>query len=287
MWRAANYLSVGQIYLLDNPLLTEPLRAEHVKPRLLGRWGTTPGLNFLYAHLKGWTGPSEVDCAPAEGTWRAHQVPLPAVREHPRHLRSLEEWMRSYRPAESFDTEGRPVAAVTALVPKAERRMGANPHANGGLLLRPLRLPALPAVPVPPAGATSAETTRLRGQCLRAVFERNAAQRNFRLRGPHETASNRLDAVYQATGKQRQAAIEPVDEYLAREGRVLEVLSEHLCQAWLEGYLLTGRNGMFSCYEAFVHIVDSMVNQHIKWLRVHRGRDVGRRRCRRQRDRCA
>nr|WP_312871413.1 phosphoketolase family protein [Amycolatopsis acididurans] len=484
LWRAANYLTVGQIYLLDNPLLTEPLRAEHVKPRLLGHWGTSPGLNFLYAHFnraivthdlnamfvtgpghggpalfantwlegsypevapevsqdaegmrelfrqfsfpggvpshvapqvpgsiheggelgyslahafgaafdnpdllvacvvgdgeaetgplatswhatkfldpgrdgvvlpilhlngykianptilarlpheeldellrgygyaphyveghepavmhqamaavldevlgeigrikeagsgerprwpmivlrspKGWTGPSEVDGLPVEGTWRAHQVPLPAVREHPHHLRSLEQWLRSYRPEELFDADGRPKAAVTALMPKAERRMGANPHANGGLLLRPLRLPALPAVPVASPGATETEPTRVLGQYLRAVFEDNAEQRNFRLFGPDETASNRLDAVYEATGKQWQAAIEPVDEHLSRDGRVLEVLSEHLCQGWLEGYLLTGRHGLFSCYEAFVHIVDSMVNQHIKWLRVHR-----------------
>ncbi|WAL63285.1 phosphoketolase family protein [Amycolatopsis cynarae] len=485
-WRAANYLTVGQIYLMDNPLLAEGLRAEHVKPRLLGHWGTSPGLNFVYAHLnrlivaqdldmmfvtgpghggpallantwlegsypevapeasadaegmrvlfrefsfpggvpshvapevpgsiheggelgyslahafgaafdnpdlivacvvgdgeaetgplatswhankflnpardgvvlpilhlngfkianptvlarispeeldqllrgygyaphyvegdepermhqlmaatldevlaeirrikdnpdgqrprwpmivlrtpKGWTGPSEVDGRKVEGTWRAHQVPLPAVREHPHHLRALDAWLRSYRPEELFDPTGAPKPEVTALIPRGARRMGANPHANGGLLLQPLRLPdpAAHAVAVPRPGTTSAEPTRVLGEYLREVFELNDTHRNFRLFGPDETASNRLDAVYEATGKDWQAVIEPVDEHLTRDGRVLEVLSEHLCQGWLEGYLLTGRHGLFSCYEAFVHIVDSMVNQHIKWLRVSR-----------------
>ena len=489
-WRAANYLTVGQIYLMGNPLLTEPLVAAQVKPRLLGHWGTSPGLNFVYAHLnrailaheldtifvtgpghggpallastwlegsypalepgisrdaagmgrlfrqfsfpggvpshvapevpgsiheggelgyslahafgaafdnpgllvacvvgdgeaetgplatswhagkfldpvhdgavlpilhlngykianptvlariphdeldqllrgygyapryveghepaamhqmmasaldeviaeiraiqeaarhgtaagrprwpmivlrtpKGWTGPATVDGVPVEGTWRAHQVPLPAVRENPAHLRALEEWLRSYRPEELFDGEGRPVPEVTALIPRRDRRMGANPHANGGLLLRPLDLPSLRdhAVPVAQPGVTVAEPTRVLGRYLRAVFERSAESRNFRLFGPDETASNRLDAVYRATGKGWQAEIEPTDEHLTRDGRVLEVLSEHLCQGWLEGYLLTGRHGLFSCYEAFVHIVDSMVNQHIKWLRSSR-----------------
>ncbi|WP_236790891.1 phosphoketolase [Amycolatopsis sp. GM8] len=486
LWRAANYLSAGQIYLLDNPLLTEPLRPEHIKPRLLGHWGTSPGLNFVYAHLnllisrydldmmfvtgpghggpallantwlegsypevapevtqdaegmrtlfrqfsfpggvpshvapqvpgsiheggelgyslahaygaafdnpdlivacvigdgeaetgplatswhankfldpvhdgavlpilhlngykianptvlariperelddllrgygyapyyvigdepasmhramartldeihteirrvqdrarsgderprwpmivlrspKGWTGPSVVDGQQVEGTWRAHQVPLPAVRENPEHLRALESWLRSYRPEELFDAAGRPRPAVTAVIPRGQRRMGANPHANGGLLLRPLRLPdpAEHDVPVARPGASSAEPTRVLGRYLRDVFARNGS--TFRLFGPDETASNRLDAVYEVTAKAWQAAIEPADEHLATDGRVLEVLSEHLCQGWLEGYLLTGRHGLFSCYEAFVHIVDSMVNQHIKWLRVHR-----------------
>ncbi|KAA9153457.1 phosphoketolase family protein [Amycolatopsis acidicola] len=485
LWRAANYLSAGQIYLLDNPLLTEPLRAEHVKPRLLGHWGTSPGLNFVYAHLnrlisahdvdmmfvtgpghggpallantwlegsypevapeaaqdaegmrtlfrqfsfpggvpshvapqvpgsiheggelgyslahafgaafdnpglvvacvigdgeaetgplatgwhgnkfldpardgavlpvlhlngykianptllaripgeelddllrgygydpyyvsgsdpvamhqamasaleavlagiraiqsgggprpawpmivlrtpKGWTGPSEVDGKPVEGTWRAHQVPLPAVRENPRHLHALEAWLRSYRPEELFDASGAPVAEVTAVIPRGDRRMGANPHANGGLLLKPLRLPDIRAhaVTVKEPGGTGTEPTRVLGRYLRDVFSANDSARDFRLFGPDETASNRLDAVYEATAKAWQEATEPVDEHLARDGRVLEVLSEHQCQGWLEGYLLTGRHGLFSCYEAFVHIVDSMVNQHIKWLRVHR-----------------
>ncbi|MEU5266596.1 phosphoketolase family protein [Amycolatopsis sp. NPDC021455] len=479
LWRAANYLSAGQIYLMANPLLREELRAEHVKPRLLGHWGTSPGLNFVYAHLnrailahdlnamlvtgpghggpallantwlegsyteawpevtrdaagmaelfrqfsfpggvpshvapqvpgsiheggelgyslahafgaafdnpdllvacvvgdgeaetgplatswhankfldpvrdgavlpilhlngykianptllsriapaeldallrgygyepiyvegsdpepmhqamaaaldsavatlaerrgvwpmivlrspKGWTGPSVVDGQPVEGTWRSHQVPLAAVRTNPDHLKQLEEWLRSYRPAELFDESGRPVAEVTAMIPAGRRRMGANPNANGGVLLRPLTLPdtAAHAVAVTAPGATVAEPTRVLGRFLRDVFALNADRANFRLFGPDETASNRLDAVYDVTGKQWQAAVEPVDEHLAHDGRVLEVLSEHLCQGWLEGYLLSGRHGLFSCYEAFVHIVDSMVNQHIKWLGVHR-----------------
>ncbi|TNC24802.1 phosphoketolase family protein [Amycolatopsis alkalitolerans] len=487
LWRAANYLAAGQIYLLDNPLLTEPLRREHIKPRLLGHWGTSPGLNFLYAHLnrlisrhdldmmfvtgpghggpallantwlegsypevkpevtqdfeglrtlfrqfsfpggvpshvapevpgsiheggelgyslahafgaafdnpglivacvigdgeaetgplatswhagkfldpvhdgavlpilhlngykianpavlaripeheldellrgygyapyyvtghepglmhqamaatlddvyaeirriqeqaregvsgrprwpvivlrspKGWTGPSVVDGKQVEGTWRAHQVPLPEVRENPEHLRELERWLRSYRPEELFDSEGRPRPAVTAVIPRGQRRMGANPHANGGLLLRPLLLPdpAAHGVPVPRPGTSSDEPTRVLGRYLKDVFARDG--KTFRLFGPDETASNRLDAVYDVTAKAWQAAIEPVDEHLAGDGRVMEVLSEQLCQGWLEGYLLTGRHGLFSCYEAFAHIVDSMVNQHIKWLRVHR-----------------
>jgi xylulose-5-phosphate/fructose-6-phosphate phosphoketolase len=485
-WRAANYLSVGQIYLLDNPLLREPLRAEHVKPRLLGHWGTTPGLNFVYAHLnrlimqrdldvmyvmgpghggpavlantwlegsyteanpevtrdergmrvlfrqfsfpggvpshvapevpgsiheggelgyslahafgaafdnpelivacvvgdgeaetgplatswhankfldpvrdgavlpilhlngykianptvlaripheeldallrgygwapryvdgsdpermhqemaatvdevvdeirriqdnaragingqrpswpmivlrspKGWTGPSEVDGLPVEDTWRAHQVPLANVRENPAHLAMLEQWMRSYRPEELFDEAGRPIPELAEVMPRDTRRMGANPHANGGLLLRPLMLPDFRefAVEVAKHGGSTSEPTRVLGRFLRELMRRNTA--NFRLFGPDETASNRLDAVYGVTGKQWQAEILPVDEHLARDGRVMEVLSEHLCQGWLEGYLLTGRHGLFSCYEAFIHIVDSMFNQHAKWLKT-------------------
>jgi xylulose-5-phosphate/fructose-6-phosphate phosphoketolase len=219
---------------------------------------------------KGWTGPGEVDGVPVEGTWRAHQVPLPEVREKPEHLRQLERWMRSYRPEELFDAEGRPVADVTALIPRGERRMGANPHANGGLLLRPLDLPDprdYAAVCERP-GATLSEPTRALGRYLRDVMARDVGRGDFRLFGPDETASNRLEAVYEVTDKQWAGEILPVDEHLAGEGRVMEVLSEHLCQGWLEGYLLTGRHGMFSCYEAFVHIVDSMVNQHAKWLKV-------------------
>jgi xylulose-5-phosphate/fructose-6-phosphate phosphoketolase len=487
-WRAANYLSVGQIYLLDNPLLREPLRREHIKPRLLGHWGTTPGLNFLYAHLnrvirargldmmyvigpghggpamlantwlegsysaanpgvprdetgmralfrqfsfpggvpshvapevpgsiheggelgyslahaygaafdnpnlvvacvvgdgeaetgplatswhankfvnpardgavlpilhlngykianptvlariphdeldallrgygytphyvtcdidtdptrahqdmagaieaaldeialtqrdaragdrdrprwpmivlrspKGWTGPSEVDGVQVTGTWRAHQVPLAGVRDNPGHLALLEEWLRSYRPDELFDSHGRPVPELLAQVPDGDARMGANPHANGGLLLRPLALPDFRdyAVEAAQHGGTTSEPTRVLGRFLRDVVAGNTD--NFRIFGPDETASNRLDAVYEVTGKQWQAEILPVDEHLGREGRVVEVLSEHLCQGWLEGYLLTGRHGLFSCYEAFIHIVDSMVNQHAKWLKT-------------------
>jgi xylulose-5-phosphate/fructose-6-phosphate phosphoketolase len=481
-WRAANYLSVGQIYLLSNPLLREPLRPEHVKPRLLGHFGTVPGLNLVYAHLnrairardlnaiyvcgpghggpgvvanaylegtyselyshvtqdeeglrqlfrqfsfpggipshaapetpgsiheggelgyslahafgaaydnpdllvacvvgdgeaetgplatswhcnkflnprtdgavlpilhlngykianptvlaripeeelvsllegygwrpflvsgdepepvhqafaaaldealdwieaakraagrprwplivlrtpKGWTGPKEVDGVPVEGTWRSHQVPVLAARENPDHLRILEEWLRSYRADELFDEHGRLVRELAELPPRGDRRMSANPHANGGVLLRDLVLPDFRdyAVDVPKPGTTSSEATRVLGGFLRDVIARNPD--TFRLFGPDETASNRLDDVYEVTAKVWEAELEPVDEHLAPEGRVVEVLSEHLCQGWLEGYLLTGRHGLFNCYEAFIHIVDSMFNQHAKWLKVTR-----------------
>jgi xylulose-5-phosphate/fructose-6-phosphate phosphoketolase len=488
-WRAANYLSVGQIYLLDNPLLREPLAAEHIKPRLLGHFGTVPGLNLIYVHLnrairerdlsaiyvtgpghggpgvvanaylegtyselyphvsrdqaglrelfrqfsfpggipshaapetpgsiheggelgyalvhafgaafdnpdllvacvvgdgeaetgplaaswhsnkfldaqrdgavlpilhlngykianptvlaripeeelvsllegygwrplvvagdepedvhqafaatleealdeiaaiqraaredrdaarprwpmivlrtpKGWTGPKEVDGLPVEGTWRSHQVPVDGAREDPAHLRVLEKWLRSYRPEELFDDAGRLRAELAALAPAGDRRMSANPHANGGELLRDLVLPDFRdyAVDVPKPAATTNEATRVLGGFLRDVFARNPD--NFRLFGPDETASNRLAAVFEATAKTWVAEIEPVDEHLAPDGRVMEVLSEHLCQGWLEGYLLTGRHGLFNCYEAFIHIVDSMFNQHAKWLKVTQG----------------
>jgi xylulose-5-phosphate/fructose-6-phosphate phosphoketolase len=488
-WRAANYLSVGQIYLLDNPLLTEPLRPEHIKPRLLGHWGTTPGLNLIYAHLnrlirerdlnmiyitgpghggpglvantylegtytelyssitedaagmgrlfkqfsfpggipshvapetpgsiheggelgyslahaygaafdnpdlivacvigdgeaetgplaaswhsnkfldpvtdgavlpilhlngykianptvlaripdaeldslltgygyrvhrvtgdvpdevhqrlatvmdtvideigaiqrharddgdltrprwpvivlktpKGWTGPKVVDGKQVEGTFRAHQVPIPAARTNPEHLRQLEEWMRSYRPEELFGTSGALVPEVALLAPHGDRRMSANPHANGGLLLRELRLPDFRdyAVEVKQPGLEMSEGTRVLGEWLRDVISDNP--RTFRLFGPDETASNRLDAVFEVTDRAFEAEIIPGDDHLAPDGRVVEVLSEHLCQGWLEGYLLTGRHGMFNCYEAFIHIVDSMFNQHAKWLKVTRG----------------
>ncbi|WP_289009560.1 phosphoketolase family protein [uncultured Thermomonospora sp.] len=487
-WRAANYLSAGQIYLLDNPLLREPLQPGHIKPRLLGHWGTTPGLNFCYTHLnrvirtrdqnmiyimgpghggpaavanawlegtysevypevswdetgmarlfrqfsfpggvpshvapetpgsiheggelgyalvhafgaafdnpdlvvacivgdgeaetgplaaawhsnkfldpvrdgavlpilhlngykianptvpariperellalfegygyrpyvvagddpavmhrkmaetldrvmdeiaaiqrnareggnkgrprwpmiilrtpKGWTGPKEVDGVPVEGTWRSHQVPLPGVRENPEHLALLERWLRSYRPWELFDGTGRPVPQVLAQTPRGERRMSANPHANGGLLLRPLRLPDFRdyAVPVDRPATTFAEPTRVLGALLRDVIAANPD--NFRIMGPDETASNRLNAVFEVTDRTWQAERLPTDDHLAPSGRVMEVLSEHLCQGWLEGYLLTGRHGLFNCYEAFIHIVDSMFNQHAKWLKVTR-----------------
>jgi xylulose-5-phosphate/fructose-6-phosphate phosphoketolase len=488
LWRAANYLSVGQIYLLDNPLLRAPLRAEHVKPRLLGHWGTTPGLNFIYAHLnrlirrhdcdmiyvcgpghggpgmvantwlegsyseiypavprnaagmqalfrqfsfpggipshaapetpgsiheggelgyalvhafgaafdnpdlivacvvgdgeaetgplaaswhsgkflnpardgavlpilhlngykianptvlgrladddlqalfrgygydpitvagdepmamhramaaaveqalsqiravqaaarsgrrdtprwpmiilkspKGWTGPKEVDGKKVEGFWRAHQVPIADPRHNPAHLQMLEQWLRSYRPEELFDADGTPAADILAQAPEGARRMGANPHANGGLLKRDLVMPdwRAHAVKVTAPGKAMAEATRVMGQLLAAVMRQNAD--NFRLMGPDETASNRLDAVFEVSDRTWLEAIEPYDVHLARDGRVMEVLSEHLCQGWLEGYLLTGRHGLFSCYEAFIHIVDSMVNQHAKWLKVSRG----------------
>ncbi|MEU3892105.1 phosphoketolase family protein [Streptomyces sp. NPDC029041] len=221
---------------------------------------------------KGWTGPAEVDGEPVEGTWRAHQVPLSGVRDNPEHLRQLESWLRSYRPEELFDAEGRPVADVLACVPEGTRRLGATPYANGGLLIRDLPVPSLDdfAVPVDKPGTTTHEPTRVLGDLLARIMRDTAGRRDFRLVGPDETASNRLQAVYDASGKAWQAGTLPVDEHLDRHGRVMEVLSEHLCQGWLEGYLLTGRHGFFSCYEAFVHIVDSMVNQHIKWLRTSR-----------------
>ncbi|MCX5401394.1 phosphoketolase [Streptomyces sp. NBC_00102] len=221
---------------------------------------------------KGWTGPAEVDGLPVEGTWRAHQVPLSAVRDNPDHLRQLEAWLRSYRPEELFDDAGRPTAQVLATVPEGDLRLGATPYANGGLLLRDLPVPPLDdhAVSVDKPGASSHEPTRVLGRLLEDVMAATSERRDFRLVGPDETASNRLDAVYGATGKGWQGKILPTDEHLARDGRVMEILSEHLCQGWLEGYLLTGRHGLFSSYEAFAHIVDSMVNQHIKWLRTSR-----------------
>jgi xylulose-5-phosphate/fructose-6-phosphate phosphoketolase len=487
-WRAANYLSVGQIYLLDNPLLREPLRIEHVKPRLLGHWGTTPGLNFVYVHMnrviresdlnamyvigpghggpglvasaylegtytetysqvtedeagmrelfrqfsfpggipshvapetpgsiheggelgyslahafgaafdnpdllvccivgdgeaetgplatswhsnkflnpvtdgavlpvlhlngykianptvlaripedelrrlmegygyrprfvtgddpvemhqqmasvldecieeiraiqraaragseterprwpmivlrtpKGWTGPKTVDGNPVEGTHRSHQVPLAKLAENPEHLRALEKWMHSYRPDELFDEEGRLVDELRALSPRGEHRMSANPVSNGGLLLRDLLLPDFRdyAVKVDTPGTTSGEATRVLGELLRDVLTANQRNGNFRIFGPDETESNRLGAVFEVTNRTWVAEVQPNDEQMAADGRVMEVLSEHMCQGWLEGYLLTGRHGLFSCYEAFIHIIDSMFNQHAKWLKV-------------------
>ncbi|MEU2260728.1 phosphoketolase family protein [Streptomyces sp. NPDC019645] len=221
---------------------------------------------------KGWTGPAEVDGHPVEGTWRAHQVPLAGVRDDPAHLRQLERWLRSYRPEELFDEHGSPRPRVLACVPDGDRRLGATPHANGGLLLRDLPVSPLEdfAVPVDKPGSTLHEPTRVLGRLLAQIMKDTENRRDFRLVGPDETASNRLEAVYDVSDKAWQAEFLPTDEHLARDGRVMEILSEHCCQGWLEGYLLTGRHGLFSCYEAFVHIVDSMVNQHIKWLRTSR-----------------
>jgi xylulose-5-phosphate/fructose-6-phosphate phosphoketolase len=219
---------------------------------------------------KGWTGPKEVDGAPVEGTWRAHQVPLADFARKRDHVRLLEEWMKSYRPEELFDENGTLIPELRALAPQGNRRMGANPHANGGLLLKELRLPDFRkyAVEVPQPGTVDAEATRVLGGFLRDVMKMNADRRNFRVFGPDETASNRLDALYDATDKMWEAQFEPLDEHLSEDGRVMEILSEHTCEGWLEGYLLTGRHGLFSCYEAFIHIVDSMFNQHAKWLKV-------------------
>ena len=489
-WRASNYLSVGQIYLLDNPLLREPLRAQHVKPRLLGHWGTSPGLNFIYVHLnriirardvdmiyvtgpghggpallaqtwlegsytdlyphvtrdadgmrrlfkqfsfpggvpshtaaetpgsineggelgyslahaygaafdnpdlvvacvvgdgeaetgplatswhsnkflnpatdgavlpilhlngykianptvlaripraeleelftgygyqpwivegadpeqmhqqmaatldgifdeiaaiqrrarsegvtdrprwpvlilvspKGWTGPKTLDGKRLEGHWRSHQVPFGEARTHPENLRRLDEWLHSYRPEELFDETGRPREELLELSPRGDRRMGANPHANGGLLLKDLRLPDFRAyaVDVPQPGGTVNQATRVLGRLLRDVMKANAEARNFRVMGPDETASNRLDALFEVTNRTWLAEREADDSNLSPDGRVMEILSEHTCQGWLEGYLITGRHGFFSCYEAFIHIVDSMFNQHAKWLNVTR-----------------
>jgi xylulose-5-phosphate/fructose-6-phosphate phosphoketolase len=219
---------------------------------------------------KGWTGPKEVDGLPVEGTWRAHQVPLTNVRDDPRHLVALEAWLRSYRPEELFDADGRPDTGVLAPAPAGDRRMSANPHANGGLLLRDLELPDFRtyAVAVPEPGTTTAEPTRVLGGYLRDVIRANRGV--FRLTGPDETASNRLSAVFEVTDRAWQAEVLGTDEHLGAHGQVMEVLSEHLCQGWLEGYLLTGRHGLFNSYEAFVHIVDAMFNQHAKWLETTR-----------------
>lgn len=217
---------------------------------------------------KGWTGPKKVDGLPVEGTWRAHQVPMEHM-DQPGHLKILERWMKSYRPDRLFDANGKLKDDLAALAPTGHRRLGMNPHANGGELLAPLSLPPFRdfALPVDKPGQSLGEATRVLGQYLRQVFVLNAEAKNFRLFGPDETASNRLDEVYKATKKEWMAARKPTDMNLAADGRVLEILSEHMCQGWLEGYLLTGRHGLFSCYEAFVHIVDSMVNQHAKWIK--------------------
>jgi len=221
---------------------------------------------------KGWTGPKIVDGEPVENTWRAHQVPVTDFASHPEHLKILEDWMRSYRPEELFDQGGKLIQELADLAPQGTRRMGANPHANGGLLLKSLALPDFRdyAVNVLAPGSVDAEATRILGKFLRDVMKQNAATANFRVFGPDETASNRLEALYEATDKTFLEPLLPTDEHLGPNGRVMEVLSEHMCEGWLEGYLLTGRHGFFSCYEAFIHIVDSMFNQHAKWLKVTR-----------------
>jgi xylulose-5-phosphate/fructose-6-phosphate phosphoketolase len=221
---------------------------------------------------KGWTGPKIVDGQPIEGTFRSHQVPLAEVRTNPKHLKLLDEWLRSYRPEELFDAGGKLRAELAELAPRGERRMGANPHANGGLKLCDLRMPDSReyAVRVEAPGATDAEDTRVLGSFLRDLIRLNQRPRNFRLFGPDETNSNRLNAVFEVTERQWTAETIAGDDHLAAEGSVMEVLSEHLCQGWLEGYLLTGRHGLFNSYEAFIHIVDSMFNQHAKWLKVTR-----------------
>jgi xylulose-5-phosphate/fructose-6-phosphate phosphoketolase len=219
---------------------------------------------------KGWTGPKTIDGQKVEGTFRSHQVPLSDPATHPEHLERLEEWLKSYRPQELFDAQGRLKAELAGLAPRGERRMGANPHANGGILLRDLRMPDFRdyAVDVPSPGLRGIGDTRVLGRFLRDVVKLNEEQRNFRVFGPDETLSNGLEALFEVTQRQWNAATDPNDKFLARTGRVMEMLSEHQCEGWLEGYLLTGRHGLFNCYEAFIHIVDSMFNQHAKWLKV-------------------
>ncbi len=226
---------------------------------------------IIFRTPKGWTGPKIVDGKPVEGTWRAHQVPVTDLSK-PEHLKILEDWMKSYQAHELFDKDGRLLPELKELAPQGNRRMGANPHANGGILLKDLVMPDFRdyAVKVTKPGTGIAEATRVLGTFLRDVMKRNADSKNFRVFGPDETASNRLDALFEVTNKVTMEPIEPTDEHLSKDGRVMEVLSEHMCQGWLEGYLLTGRHGFFSCYEAFIHIVDSMFNQHAKWLKVTR-----------------
>src|SRR5579884_1917275 len=250
--------------------IVEEIRLIQSEARKNGKSGVAEWPMIVLRSPKGWTGPKSVDGKPVEGTWRAHQVPLVDVRSRPEHLQILEAWMKSYRPEELFDANGTLIPELAELAPRGERRMGANPHANGGLLLRDLAMPDFRAyaVPVPRPGTTTAEATRVVGAFLRDVIKMNP--QNFRVMGPDETASNRLDALFEATDRVFAGRILPTDDHLSPDGRVMEVLSEHLCQGWLEGYLLTGRHGFFSCYEAFIHIVDSMFNQHAKWLKVTR-----------------
>ncbi len=238
--------------------------------RVHGKVGRPRWPMIVLSSPKGWTGPQVVDGKQVEGTFRSHQVPLSDPARHPGHLQLLEDWLRSYRPQELFDPRGRLIPALAELAPAGKRRMGANPHANGGLLLRDLAMPAFRdyAVEVPAPGVTGIGDTHVCGRFVRDVARLNEAQRNFRVFGPDETASNGLEALFETTRRQWQAATLPTDEWLAPTGRVMEMLSEHQCEGWLEGYLLTGRHGIFNCYEAFIHIVDSMFNQHAKWLKV-------------------
>ncbi len=270
----------------DDPLLMhQSLAAAHdrilVQIRQVQSAARSPGATgvperprwpmIVFRTPKGWTGPEFVDNKPVEGTWRSHQVPIAEFRT-PGHLQKLEEWLRSYRPQELFDPQGQFREELAELAPTGLRRMGANPHANGGLLLQPLTMPRFQdyAVSVPLPGGVEAEATRVLGSFLRDVMQLNLSTGNFRVFGPDETASNRLETLFEVTGKAWMADLEEGDNELSAHGRVMEVLSEHLCEGWLEGYLLTGRHGLFSCYEAFIHIIDSMLNQHAKWLKVTR-----------------
>ncbi|MEJ2315210.1 MAG: phosphoketolase family protein, partial [Nitrospirota bacterium] len=248
----------------------EEIRAIQEEAREKGKADRPRWPMIVLRSLKGWTGPKEVDGKKTEGFWRSHQVPFAEMAEKPGHVKLLEEWMKSYRPEELFDENGTLVPELRELPPKGEHRMSANPHANGGILLKGLRMPDYRdyAVDVPKPGAVQVEATRVMGKFLRDVMKLNLKERNFRVFGPDETASNRLGNLFEVTNRTWVAETLPEDENLAADGRVMEILSEHTCQGWLEGYLLTGRHGLFSCYEAFIHIVDSMFNQHAKWLKV-------------------
>jgi xylulose-5-phosphate/fructose-6-phosphate phosphoketolase len=251
----------------------EEIRRIQADARLRGRTERPRWPMIVLASPKGWTGPKIVDGKPNEGTFRSHQVPLSDPAKNPEHLRQLESWLRSYRPEELFGGDGRLLPELKALAPSGARRMGANPHANGGMLLRDLRMPDFTehAVDVPQPGMPGIGDTHVVGRFLRDVVKLNAEPRNFRIFGPDETLSNGLEAVFETTNRQWLAATIDNDEFLARTGQVMEMLSEHQCEGWLEGYLLTGRHGLFNCYEAFIHIVDSMFNQHAKWLKVTAG----------------
>jgi xylulose-5-phosphate/fructose-6-phosphate phosphoketolase len=265
-------LAVHQLMAGTLDAIVEEIRAIQKEARAEGKVGLPRWPMIILRTPKGWTGPKVVDGLPVEGTWRAHQVPLDETRTNPQHLKRLEEWMKSYKPEELFNQSGKLIPALADLAPKGDRRMGANPHANGGMLLKDLVMPNFCdyAVAVPKPGTVTAEATRIMGDFLRDVMKLNAESKNFRVMGPDETASNRLGALLEVTDKVFMEPLVPTDEHLSPNGRVMEVLSEHLCQGWLEGYLLTGRHGLFSCYEAFIHIVDSMFNQHAKWLKVSR-----------------
>ena len=277
-WRARSPQAAHQAMAATLDAALQDIHTIQSKARATGE-ATRPRWPMIILRTpKGWTGPKEVDGKQTEGSWRSHQVPLADMQTKPEHVRQLEQWMRSYRPEELFDEAGALVPELAALAPQGDRRMSANPHANGGVLLQDLSLPDFRdyAVSVPSPGTVTGEATRTLGGFLRDVMRQNDAQRNFRVFGPDETASNRLDALFEVTDRTWLADRLPGDEQLGPDGRVMEILSEHTCQGWLEGYLLTGRHGLFSCYEAFVHIVDSMFNQHAKWLKVTRQRPIRR-----------
>ena len=250
--------------------LVEQIQGIQMKARAEGKIDRPSWPMIVMRTPKGWTGPRTVDGKPVEDTWRSHQVPLSDLAAKPKHVKLLEEWMKSYRPEELFDAEGQLIPELVALAPKGNQRMGANPPANGGLLLKDLLMPNFRdyGIPVPKPGAATSEATRVLGKFLRDVMKLNEPLHDFRIFGPDETASNRLDALFEVTKKVLMQPLLGTDENLSTDGRVMEILSEHMCQGWLEGYLLTGRHGFFSCYEAFIHIIDSMFNQHAKWLKT-------------------